>query len=220
MESVTVNCLCSFLQSQVECSCVLFWIIVIIHSPVSIRPAGTWLQIVLRGGSVRHFKAEKAKTHERIVAIASEKFRERRLAGIGIADLMKQAGLTLGCLYEHFESHETSMADAVGSVPSSPSRSVWTLPPARPCPSRTTISKPSLPKLVGAGKTRQSCAHNDHSSLPLGRSNKRCRSERRSRRCSQETPPIHLASSSSLVSRTAETASQFLEKTVSASVIS
>jgi hypothetical protein len=42
----------------------------------------------------------------------------------------------------------------------------------------------------------------------------------RSRRCSQKTPPIHLASSSSLVSRTAETASQYLEKTVSASAIS
>src|ERR1700693_2387033 len=74
-------------------------------------------------------------------------------------------------------------------------------------------------KLVGAGKGRQASAHNDHSSLPLGRANKRCRSERRTRCCNQETPPIHHASSSSLVSRTAETASQYLEKTVSAPAI-
>ena len=31
--------------------------------------------------------------------------------------MMKQAGLTLGCSYEHFESHETSVADAVGFAP-------------------------------------------------------------------------------------------------------
>ena len=30
-----------------------------------------------------------------------------------------------------------------------------------------------LAKFVGAGKTRQSCAHNDHSWPPLGRANKR-----------------------------------------------
>src|ERR1700741_1486867 len=75
-------------------------------------------------------------------------------------------------------------------------------------------------KLIGAGKTRQTSAHNYHSSLPFGRANERCGSECRNRRCSQETPPIHHAfSSSRLVSRTAETASHFLEKTVSASGI-
>jgi hypothetical protein len=55
-------------------------------------------------------------------------------------------------------------------------------------------------KLVGAGETRQSSAHNDHFSLRFGRATKRCRTERRSRRCGQETPPIHHASSSSLAS--------------------
>ena len=44
---------------------------------------------------MRHSKAEKAKTHKRIVAIASRRFREEGLAGIGIADLMKEAGLTV-----------------------------------------------------------------------------------------------------------------------------
>ena len=42
---------------------------------------------------MRHSKTEKANTHKRIVTIAAKKFREEGLAGIGIADLMKEAGL-------------------------------------------------------------------------------------------------------------------------------
>src|SRR5260370_16909021 len=51
-----------------------------------------------------HSKAQKAKTHKRIVAIASKRFREGGLAGIGIAELMKEAGLTVGASYKHFKS--------------------------------------------------------------------------------------------------------------------
>jgi len=65
---------------------------------------------------MRHSKAEKAKTHERIVAIASKRFREEGLAGIGIADLMKDAGLTVGGFYKHFNSREALVAEAVGSA--------------------------------------------------------------------------------------------------------
>jgi TetR/AcrR family transcriptional repressor of nem operon len=63
---------------------------------------------------MRHSKAEKAKTHERIVAIASKRFREKGLAGIGIADLMKEAGLTVGGFYKHFDSRDALVAEAVG----------------------------------------------------------------------------------------------------------
>jgi TetR/AcrR family transcriptional repressor of nem operon len=66
------------------------------------------------GGPMRHSKAEKAKTHERIVAIASRRFREEGLAGIGIADLMKEAGLTVGGFYKHFNSRDALVAEAVG----------------------------------------------------------------------------------------------------------
>ena len=38
-------------------------------------------------------QAQKEKTHKRIVAIASKRFREKGLAGFGIAELMKEAGL-------------------------------------------------------------------------------------------------------------------------------
>ena len=65
---------------------------------------------------MRHSKAEKAKTHERIVAIASRRFREEGLAGIGIADLMKEAGLTVGGFYKHFRSRDGLVAEAVGSA--------------------------------------------------------------------------------------------------------
>jgi TetR/AcrR family transcriptional repressor of nem operon len=63
---------------------------------------------------MRHSKAEKEKTHERIVAIASKRFREEGLAGIGIADLMKEAGLTVGGFYKHFSSRDALVAEAVG----------------------------------------------------------------------------------------------------------
>lgn len=65
---------------------------------------------------MRHSKAEKANTHERIVAIASKRFREEGLAGIGIADLMKEAGLTVGGFYKHFHSRDALVAEAVGSA--------------------------------------------------------------------------------------------------------
>ena len=39
-------------------------------------------------------KAEKAKTHKRIVSIASKRLREEGFAGPGIAELMKETGLT------------------------------------------------------------------------------------------------------------------------------
>ena len=63
-----------------------------------------------------HSRAEKAKTHQRIVALASKRFREKGLAGIAIADLMKEAGLTVGGFYKHFDSRDDLVAEAVGSA--------------------------------------------------------------------------------------------------------
>src|ERR1700732_33777 len=108
-----VELLISFSPISSRVSLHFIWIIVIIHSPTSIRIVGLWLQTFL-GGSMRHSKAEKAKTHERIVAIASRRFREEGLAGIGIADLMKEAGLTVGGFYKHFNSRDALVAEAVG----------------------------------------------------------------------------------------------------------
>ena len=61
-------------------------------------------------------KAQKARTHKRIVAIASKRFREKGLAGFGIAELMKEAGLTVGGFYKHFDSRDDLVAEAVTSA--------------------------------------------------------------------------------------------------------
>jgi TetR/AcrR family transcriptional repressor of nem operon len=61
-------------------------------------------------------KAQKARTHKRIVAIAAKRFREKGLAGFGIAELMKEAGLTVGGFYKHFDSRDHLVAEAVNSA--------------------------------------------------------------------------------------------------------
>lgn len=63
-----------------------------------------------------HSSAEKAKTHERIIKLAAKRFREKGLAGIGIADLMKEAGLTVGGFYKHFASRDELVSEAVRSA--------------------------------------------------------------------------------------------------------
>ncbi len=67
--------------------------------------------IVILRGPMGHSKADKAKTHKRIVAIASERFCEDGLAGVGIA-----AGLTVGGFYKHSTSRDALVAEAVGSA--------------------------------------------------------------------------------------------------------
>src|SRR5437667_7437212 len=61
-------------------------------------------------------KAQKAENHKSIVKIASRRFRENGLAGVGIAELMKEAGLTVGGFYKHFESRDDLVAEAVSSA--------------------------------------------------------------------------------------------------------
>ncbi len=61
-------------------------------------------------------KAQKGRTHKRIVAIASKRFREKGLARFGIAELMKEAGLTVGGFYKHFVSRDHLVAEAVNSA--------------------------------------------------------------------------------------------------------
>ena len=81
----------------------LMWIIVIIlfvALDASPYARDTWISGCLLADSMGHSKAEKAKTHKRIVAIASKRFRKEGLAGVGIADLMQEAGLTVGGFYQ------------------------------------------------------------------------------------------------------------------------
>jgi TetR/AcrR family transcriptional repressor of nem operon len=63
-----------------------------------------------------HSQTDKAETHKRIVNIAAKRLRENGLAGVGIAELMKEAGLTVGGFYKHFDSRDALVAEAVGSA--------------------------------------------------------------------------------------------------------
>ena len=61
---------------------------------------------------MRVSRAEAARNRERIIEVAAKLFRERGFDGIGVADLMKSAGLTHGGFYGHFASKEDLMAQA------------------------------------------------------------------------------------------------------------
>lgn len=57
-------------------------------------------------------REQAALNRERIVETAATLFRERGYDGIGVADLMKGAGLTHGGFYGHFGSKEDLLAEA------------------------------------------------------------------------------------------------------------
>ena len=56
--------------------------------------------------------AAKEASHERIVQAAARAIRRSGYAGTGVADIMKEAGLTHGAFYAHFESREAMLAEA------------------------------------------------------------------------------------------------------------
>ena len=57
-------------------------------------------------------REQAALNRERIVETAARLFREKGYDGIGVADLMKSAGLTHGGFYGHFASKEDLMIEA------------------------------------------------------------------------------------------------------------
>src|SRR3978361_2461513 len=63
---------------------------------------------------MRYSKEHKQETHARIVKKASVRLREKGAHGSGVADLMKDAGLTHGGFYAHFESREALVIEAFG----------------------------------------------------------------------------------------------------------
>jgi TetR/AcrR family transcriptional repressor of nem operon len=62
---------------------------------------------------MRYSREHKAETHARIVHKASVLLRERGVHGVGVADLMKEAGLTHGGFYAHFNSRDALLVEAV-----------------------------------------------------------------------------------------------------------
>src|SRR4051794_9244951 len=61
---------------------------------------------------MRYSKDHKQETHARIVKRAAVRLREKGAHGIGVADLMKEAGLTHGGFYAHFDSREALVIEA------------------------------------------------------------------------------------------------------------
>src|ERR1700754_5175376 len=74
---------------------------------------------------MRVSRAQPAENRERILDVASRLFREKGLDGIGVADLMKGAGLTHGGFYGHFKSKDDLAAQAAKRALSH-SNATWT----------------------------------------------------------------------------------------------
>jgi TetR/AcrR family transcriptional repressor of nem operon len=61
---------------------------------------------------MRYSREHKQETHDRIVRKASVRLREKGAHGVGVADLMKEAGLTHGGFYAHFGSRDALVVEA------------------------------------------------------------------------------------------------------------
>ena len=57
--------------------------------------------------------SRKHETHERIVDVAARAIRRHGYAGVGVADVMKEAGLTHGGFYAHFDSRDALLVEAL-----------------------------------------------------------------------------------------------------------
>jgi TetR/AcrR family transcriptional regulator, transcriptional repressor for nem operon len=66
--------------------------------------------------AVKVSREQASKNRERIVEVAGQLFCERGFDGIGVADLMKAAGLTHGGFYGHFGCKDDLIAEACGKA--------------------------------------------------------------------------------------------------------
>jgi TetR/AcrR family transcriptional repressor of nem operon len=60
----------------------------------------------------RSDQSRKEASHDRIVHAAARAIRRSGYSGTGVADIMKDAGLTHGGFYAHFDSREAMLAEA------------------------------------------------------------------------------------------------------------
>lgn len=68
--------------------------------------------IARRGAQVKVSKAQAQANRAQVVATASRLFRERGFDGVGVAELMAEAGFTHGGFYKQFPSKADLMAEA------------------------------------------------------------------------------------------------------------
>jgi TetR/AcrR family transcriptional regulator, transcriptional repressor for nem operon len=74
------------------------------------------MMLIMRKSPMNVRAAAKQETHERIVAVAARAIRRSGYDGTGVADIMKEAGLTHGAFYSHFSSREAMLAEAAGQA--------------------------------------------------------------------------------------------------------
>jgi TetR/AcrR family transcriptional repressor of nem operon len=67
---------------------------------------------IMRKEKINIRTAAKEASHERIVGVAARAIRRSGYNGTGVADIMKEAGLTHGAFYAHFASREAMLAEA------------------------------------------------------------------------------------------------------------
>lgn len=68
------------------------------------------MRIMRKAPNIR--STAKEASHERIVSAAAKAIRRSGYDGTGVADIMKEAGLTHGAFYAHFASREAMLAEA------------------------------------------------------------------------------------------------------------
>jgi TetR/AcrR family transcriptional repressor of nem operon len=61
----------------------------------------------------RRPNSTKEETHERIIDVAARAIRRHGYGGVGVADVMKEAGLTHGGFYAHFDSRDDLLVEAL-----------------------------------------------------------------------------------------------------------
>jgi AcrR family transcriptional regulator len=66
------------------------------------------MTIIMKAASDR-----KTQTHERILDVAARAIRRGGYHGVGVADIMKEAGLTHGGFYAHFASRDAMLVEAM-----------------------------------------------------------------------------------------------------------
>src|SRR5436305_11845220 len=70
------------------------------------------MMTIMQKRSTRTTQRRKDVTHDRIVDSAARAIRRSGYSGTGVADIMKDAGLTHGGFYAHFPSREAMLAEA------------------------------------------------------------------------------------------------------------
>ena len=121
--------------------------------------------------SRRPAPSRKEATHERIVETAARAIRRSGYGGAGVAEIMKEAGLTHGGFYAHFDSREGMLAEAADRAGADSMAVLARVAAAAPPKKALEAHAPRLSLEGACGRRRDAAA-------PSPRSARRCRASR------------------------------------------